>query len=79
MEAYRGTFDHAELPETATVCAQGSGYHNSWEAQHVASVAGLVALPRACGGAALAAAYAALKCEVLFEGICWSGSSLAPL
>ena len=38
-----------------------------------------MALPRACGDAALVAAYATLKCEVWFEGICWSGSRLTPV
>ena len=56
VEAYRGTFDRAELPATAIVCAQGPGYENSRRAQQVASGAGLVALPRACGDAALVAA-----------------------
>ena len=79
VEAYRGTFDRAALPATVYDCTRGSGYQNSGRAQQVASSAGLVALPRVCGDAALVAAYAMLKCEVLLEGICWYGSRLTPV
>ena len=42
-------------------------------------MAGMVAIPRACGDAGMIAAYITLKCEALFERVCWSGSRLTPV
>ena len=78
VDAYRKTFTRQKLPDSGFANMQSREYHASWRAGKVAEDAGYIALPRACGDAALIASYAMLKCEELYGYQCWQGSRLTP-
>ena len=80
IDAYRHTFAVDEvLPDVANKMFSPKEYRCSWRAFQVAEVAGYIAFPRACGDAALVAAYAMQKCGELFSHQCMLGSRLTPV
>ena len=79
IDAYRRTFGADEvLPAVANKMFATTEYRGSWRAAQVAQEALYIALPRACGDAALVAAYAMHKCRELYQHHCMHGSRLSP-
>ena len=79
IDAYRRTFvADAVLPDVANKMFAPKEYRGSWRASQVAQEAGYIAFPRACGDAALTAAYAMHKCRELYQLHCMHGSRLSP-
>ena len=80
IDAYRSTFATDEvLPDVANKMFAPKQYRGAWRASQVAQDAGYIAFPRACGDAALVAAYAMQKCREVFQYHCMHGSRLTPI
>ena len=80
INAYRSPFATDEvLPDVGyqLMRPEEYGISLSRRATQVAEVAGYIAFPRACGDAALVAAYAMQKCRELYQQQCFLGSKLS--
>ena len=78
IDAYRSTFATDEvLPDCGFKLVHPKEYRGSWRACQVAESCGYIAVPRACGDAALIAAYAMHKCRELYQHHCMHGSRLS--
>ena len=79
IDAYRNTFVVDEiLPECAMKMVHPKEYRCSWRASQVAVDGGYIAFPRACGDAALVAAYAMHKRREIYREQCTYGTRLSP-
>ena len=77
IDAYRNTFAVDEvLPDAGARMFAPKEYRDSWRTLQVAQVPGYIAFPRACGDAALVAAYPMHKRRELYSHQCMSGSQL---
>ena len=78
IKAYRSTFGPDEvLPDVGFQLTRPEAYGISTRATQVAEASGYIAFPRACGDAALVAAYAMQKCSQLYQQQCFFGSKLS--
>lgn len=75
INAYRRTFVVGEvLPGVASKMLEPKEYRGSWRAFQVAEEFAYIDVPRACGDAALVAAYAMHKCRELYSLQCMAAS-----